>query len=89
MRLSEDRISHLSHLLCETPVKEGKMSITDANRILQKTKEILRDFCKIEDEIDDLVRKKLKSYSRDIQEGSPEWDVMYKKHFEEELNKRF
>lgn len=89
MRLSTDRISHIAHLFCETPVKQGKMTVVDAGRILQKTKEIITEFCKIDDQVDDAVRKKLASHSNPILEGSPEWDVMYKKYFEEELNKRW
>jgi hypothetical protein len=30
----------------------------------------------------------LASYSRRLIEGSPEWDVLYRKLFEEELRKR-
>ena len=41
-----------------------------------------------EDEIDDFVRKKIRSYSRMIAEGSREWDIMYDKLFEEEKAKR-
>ncbi|MCB0272264.1 MAG: DUF507 family protein, partial [Bdellovibrionales bacterium] len=56
---------------------------------LQTTKEVLLNFCKMDDEIDDVVRKKIKTHKREIMEGSPEWDIMYKKYFEEELGKRF
>ena len=89
MRLSVDRISHIAHLLCEVPVRQGKMSVHDAGRLLQTTKEVLLNFCKMDDEIDDVVRKKIKTHKREIMEGSPEWDIMYKKYFEEELGKRF
>jgi hypothetical protein len=33
------------------------------------------------------VRAKLASYSRGIVEGSSEWDVLYRKTFEEEMRK--
>jgi len=42
----------------------------------------------LEAEIDKKVRTKLASYSRQIVEGSPEWDVMYRKTAEEEQKKR-
>jgi hypothetical protein len=34
------------------------------------------------------VRSRLQSYSRQIPEGSQEWDVLYQKTYEEELRKR-
>jgi hypothetical protein len=53
--------------------------------------EIVRAFneaLKLEAAIDAAVRRTLTSYSRQIVEGSREWDVMYQKLYEEELNKR-
>jgi hypothetical protein len=40
-----------------------------------------------EQDIDRKVRAKLASYSRGIVEGSAEWDVLYRKTFEEETRK--
>ena len=34
------------------------------------------------------AKKMVASLKRGVVEGSPEWDVMYRKYFEEELNKR-
>ncbi|MDC4227246.1 MAG: DUF507 family protein [Candidatus Manganitrophus sp.] len=43
---------------------------------------------KLDGQIDELVRQKLASYSRRIVEGSPEWDILYQKTFNEEMKKR-
>jgi hypothetical protein len=40
-----------------------------------------------EEDIDQKVKAKLASYSRGIVEGSAEWDVLYRKAFEEETRK--
>jgi hypothetical protein len=40
-----------------------------------------------EEEIDRKVKAKLASYSRGIVEGSAEWEVLYRKTFEEEVRK--
>jgi hypothetical protein len=40
-----------------------------------------------EEDIDQKVKAKLASYSRGIVEGSTEWDVLYRKTFEEESKK--
>ena len=35
--------------------------------------------------IDALVRRKIESQKRPIPEGSDEWDVLYRKYYEEEV----
>ena len=66
IRLSESRISHLSHLIMDG----------------------LRDFFQREDHIDEMVRQKIASLSRSVPPGSREWDVLYRKYFEEESRKQ-
>ena len=41
-----------------------------------------------EGQVDRIVRARLASYSRPVVEGSQEWDVLYRKAFEEESRKR-
>ena len=89
MRLSEDKISHLSHLLTDGVSKTGLVEFSDNLAALKTTKEILAKYSRLEDEVDALVRKKLHSYARNIVEGSREWDVLYRKHFDEEILKRW
>ena len=89
MRLSEDKISHITHLLISGAEKNGLIEQTDRIRLLNLTKQTITHYCKLEDEIDTFVRKKISSYSRIIAEGSREWEVMYKKHFDEEMKKRW
>lgn len=89
MRLSEDRISFIAHLLSESSVQQGFVTTKDRGRLLNETKQVLIDYCHLDDVVDDIVRKKLGTYSRNIMEGSPEWDVMYKKHFAEEMAKKW
>ena len=89
MRISEEKISHISNILKESVWKDDLVEYSDERKILNLTKKILTDYCKIDEEIDQIVRKKLQSYSRDIGEGSREWDVLYQKHFNEEIKKRW
>jgi len=48
---------------------------------------ILPDLRHIEDRLDDIVRQKIQSLSRRVAPGSREWDVLYRKYYEEELRK--
>ena len=55
--------------------------------VLKHIKKVLAAELAQEEEIDRKVRAKLSSYSRGIVEGSSEWDVLYRKTFEEELRR--
>ena len=88
MRLSNDKISHLSHLLIKRIMQDDNFDIfAEENNVrLEIMKVILHEF-EIDDEIDQKVRVKLDSYSRPIIEGTNEWNILYQKLHDEELNK--
>ena len=88
MRLSEDRISHLAHLITDGIWKDDLVDFTDEDKVLHETKKGIADYLHIEDEIDDMVRGKIRSIARPIQEGSKEWEVLYKKYYQEEIAKK-
>jgi hypothetical protein len=86
--LSEDKASHLSHVILQAVKKSRVVEVkSDDARILKDIKRVLASELLQEEEIDRKVRAKLGSYSRGIVEGSPEWDVLYRKTFEEETRK--
>ena len=62
--------------------------VADDARVRRELKQALTRGLKAEEEIEDSVRRKIQSYSRNIMEGSPEWDVLFQKHYQEELKKR-
>jgi len=86
--LSEDKVSHLSHVILlavkNSPLVQVK---TEDGRILKEIKRVLAGELGQEQDIDRKVRAKLGSYSRGIVEGSPEWEVLYRKTFEEASRK--
>lgn len=87
-RLSESRISHLAHLIVDGLEKGDLADFAHEGRVLSETKRVLHDFFQQEDHIDDIVRQKILSLSRHVPPGSREWDVLYRKYFEEEMRKR-
>lgn len=87
-RLSESRISHLAHLVMNG-VRQAKLAdFQSEGRALSETKQVLLDFFQREDHIDDIVRQKISSLSRHVPPGSREWDILYRKYFEEESRKQ-
>ena len=89
MRLSRSKINHLSHVIIKALEEDPTVELLkDSNLVRLDIVRIITRELKIEDEIDEIVRKKLSSYSRKIQEGSQEWDVLYQKTYEEEMAKK-
>ena len=87
--LSEDKSSHLAHVILQAVKKTPSVTVKeDDARILKEIKRVLAAELAQETEIDRKVKAKLASYSRGIIEGSPEWDVLYRKTFEEETRKQ-
>ena len=86
MRLSEDRISHLSHLVLDALVRNRNVdALLPEEKLLREIKRTITAELQFEDEADDAARRTIQSLSRRVPEGSPEWDVLYR---EEELRRR-
>jgi len=88
IRLSESRISHLAHLVLDGLRKAKLADFSAEGRALAETKKVLHDFFQREDHIDEIVRQKIQSLSRHVPPGSREWDILYRKYFEEESRKQ-
>lgn len=89
MRLNEDRISHLSHLIVDRLMQDRNVDAVQAEeRILREIKRTITDELRFDDEADAAVRRTIQSLSRKVPEGSREWEVLYQKYREEELRRR-
>ena len=87
--ISDDKASHLAHLMLGALKKSSQCRLTEEDgKVLREIKRVVAVELALEADIDRKVRAKLASYSRQIVEGSPEWDVMYRKTSEEEQKKR-
>lgn len=89
MRLSEDRIFHLSHLLQDALASDKNVvPLQPEERILREIKRTITAELQFEDEADTAARRTIQSLSRKVPEGSREWDVLYRKYLDEELRRR-
>lgn len=89
MILSEEKITHLSHLIVQGLEKDPGVRRSGAKEeLLRCVKRTIVQELRQDEAVDEIVRQKLSSYSRKIVEGSPEWDVLYHKTFNEEMKKR-
>lgn len=88
MRLGEDRISHIAHLIHDGLWKDDLVDYPRDETALKEIKKTITEYVKIDDEVDEKVRDKIRSMSKIIPEGGREWEVLYKKFFQEEMRKQ-
>lgn len=87
--LSDEKVTHLTHVLLKGLIDRDLVGLNDEEgKIRREMKRIILNELKIGEDIDLVVRKKLQSFSRKLVEGSPEWEILYKKFFREEEVKR-
>lgn len=88
MKLSREKILRLSHLILDHLNKDEEIEYyADPQEIRQEIVKMISDEMKTDEAIDALVRRKIESQKRTIQEGSDEWDVLYRKYYEEEVGR--
>jgi len=89
MMLSDDKVTHTTHMLLKG-LLDNKLIVLkgDDSEVRREIKKTIANQLKIGEEIDAAVTKKLLSFSRKLTEGSAEWEVLYKKFYEEEDAKR-
>jgi len=86
VRLSREKINLLSHHVAEKLAAIDAVEfIEDRNTIRLAVVEILTKWLKKEETIDAAARKKIESQQRKIPEGSADWEILYRKYYEEEL----
>jgi uncharacterized protein len=90
MMLSDDKVSHLSHILLNKlyDLDLIEMDEDQEGAIRREIKHTIVGELKIGEEIDQVVRKKLQSFSKKLIEGSSEWEVLYNKYYREEEIKK-
>lgn len=85
MKLSREKVVRLSHLIFNQLNQDEEVEFyADPQEIRQQIFKIISDEMKADEAIDAIVRRKIESQKRVIVEGSDEWDVLYRKYYEEE-----
>lgn len=87
MIISEDRQSHLAHIITDAIWNDDLVDYSDEDQALRIAKKAIAEFVKEDEAIDQAARVKVASLKRGVVEGSPEWDILYKKYYEEERQK--
>ena len=88
MKLSREKILRLSHLILDHLNRDEEVEyFADPQEIRQEIVKMISDEMRADEAIDAIVRRKIESQKRTIVEGSDEWDVLYRKYYEEEVGR--
>jgi hypothetical protein len=88
MRLSRDKINKLAHTVADTLADLDQVEfVEDRNTIRMEARRILEELMAEEAKIDLAARQKIESQRRTITEGTQEWDILYRKYYNEEVKK--
>lgn len=68
--------------------KDMLADFPNQGRALAETKQVLNEFFQLEDQLEDSVRQKIQSLSRHVPPGSREWDILFRKYYEEAMRKQ-
>jgi len=88
MILSEERQTHFAHIITDKVWGDDIVDFSDDDEALRAAKKAIIAFVKEDNEIDQKAREKVASLKRNVLEGTTEWDILYRKYYEEEKNRR-
>jgi hypothetical protein len=88
VRLSRDKVNKLAHSVTDALAAIDQVEfIEDPNTIRMEARRILEELLAAEEKIDLAARQKIESQRRTITEGTQEWDILYRKYYNEEVKK--
>jgi hypothetical protein len=88
VRLSRDKVNKLAHTIADALASIDQVDfIEDRNSIRVEARRVLEELLKAEEKIDAAARQKIESQRRTIVEGTQEWDILYRKYYNEEVKK--
>lgn len=88
MRISRDKVNKLAHVVADTLADTDEAEFQeDRNTIRQEARKVLEALFTEEIRIDAAARQKISSQQRIILEGTQEWDILYRKYYNDEVKR--
>jgi uncharacterized protein len=88
VRISRDKLNKLAHTVADTLAEIEEVDfLEDRNTIRQEARKALEKLLLEETKIDAAARLKIASQRKIIVEGSQEWDILYRKYYNDEVKK--
>jgi hypothetical protein len=87
-RISRDKMNVLARNITEAlEAMENVKLLKEKNSVRLEVRRLLEELLLQEKRIDQEARRKIESQRRTILEGSQEWDILYRKYYNEEVKK--
>jgi hypothetical protein len=88
VRISRDKLNKLAHTVADTLAEVQEVDfLEDRNTIRQEARKALEKLLLEEMKLDAAARLKIASQRKIIVEGSQEWDILYRKYYNDEVKK--
>ena len=88
MRISPDKLNKLAHTVADTLAEIDQVGfLEDRNTIRQEARKALTTLLTDEARIDTAARLKIANQRKIILEGSQEWEILYRKYYNDEVRK--
>jgi len=88
MRISPDKLNKLAHTVADTLAEIDEVGfLEDRNTIRQEARKALTTLLTQEAGIDTAARLKIANHRKIIMEGSQEWEILYRKYYNDEVRK--
>ena len=88
-KLSRSKVMELSHLLVKelARLRPHIEFLQESNEVRLEIVRQLQALLKEESQIEQAAQQKIRSQKREIEEGSAEWDILFRKYYTEEMRK--
>lgn len=88
MRVNRDKVNKVAHTVTDAlAAMDAVEFLEDRNTVRLEVRRLLEELLNQEERIDQAARQKIDSQKRTILEGSQEWDILYRKYYNEEVKK--
>jgi hypothetical protein len=88
MRLSREKVVYLSHILIEHLEKDPAIKLREEpNAIRNYIVDVLMKQLIKDEKMEETARRKIRSMKKSVVEGSRDWDILFWKYYQEELDK--
>jgi len=88
MRISRDKLNKIAHTVADSLAEIDEVDfLDDRNAIRQEARKALEQMLLEETKLDQAARLKISSQRKIITEGTPEWDILYRKYYNDEVRR--
>jgi len=86
--ISEEKMSHILHLMLDGVEKAGLASFVDKERAIREARKVCFQYISQVNAIGETARNRVLAMKNPPPEFSSQWEILYRKFYEEEMRKK-